>query len=130
LPLENVLDLACGDGLVTRTLQSLGYQRIEGIDPYLSHLYTAATGCRCLNMSFKDIIQKTSDLKYSCIICSFGLHLCDKSMLPSLLWRLSEMSSKLVVVSPSKFPVIGKPEVERFALTPDKKRVHYREYNL
>ncbi len=40
------------------------------------------------------------------------------------------MSSKLVVISPSKFPVIGKPEVERFALTPDKKRIHYREYDL
>jgi hypothetical protein len=130
LPLDNVLDLACGGGLVTKTLQSLGYQRIEGIDPYLSHNYTAMTGCRCYELSFKDIIQNTLNTKYSCIICSFALHLCERSMLPSLVWRLSEMATKLVVISPSKFPYIGKPGVERFSLTPEKKRVHYRVYDL
>ncbi len=130
LPLDNVLDLACGDGIVTKTLQSLGYQKIEGIDPFLHSYYTAMTGCQCLNMSFKDIIQKSCTNKYSCIVCSFALHLCEVSMLPALIWRLSELSTKLVVISPSKFPLIGNFQVEKFALTPDKKRVHYREYDL
>lgn len=130
LPLSNVLDLGCGGGLVTTTLQSLGYQEIEGIDAYLSMHYNAMTGRPCRRFSFKDIVQGNVHGKYSCIISSFALHLCEKSMLPNLIWHLSEMTSKLVVISPSKFPQIGKPEVERFALTPDKKRVHYREYNL
>lgn len=130
LPLSNVLDLACGDGLITKTLQSLGYQRIEGIDLYLSDQYTSITNCRCYKMSFKDIIKNTFNTKYSCIICSFALHLCEKSMLPFLVWRLSEISTKLVVISPSKFPYIGKPVIERFSLTPEKKRIHYRVYDL
>lgn len=130
LPLDNVLDLACGNGLVTKALQNLGYKKIEGIDPYFSGSYTSETGCKCLSWSFKDLVQNTLDTRYSCIICSFALHLCERSMLPALIWRLSELSSKLVVISPSKFPIIGKADIEKFALTADKKRVHYREYTL
>jgi 2-polyprenyl-3-methyl-5-hydroxy-6-metoxy-1,4-benzoquinol methylase len=40
LPLSNVLDLACGPGLVTKTLTELGYSNIIGIDPFLNHEYT------------------------------------------------------------------------------------------
>lgn len=136
LPLENVLDLGCGGGIVTTTLQSLGYQGIEGIDAYLSFHYEAMTGRPCRRLSFTNLVtgkvhgRPIEHRKYSCIISSFALHLCEKSMLPALMWRLSEMTSRLVVISPSKFPLIGKPKVEKFALTPDKKRVHYREYSL
>lgn len=67
---------------------------------------------------------------FSCIICSFALHLCNRSMLPDLVWRLSERSNTLVVISPTKFPLIGKPVVEKFSLTNRNKRVHFRTYNL
>jgi hypothetical protein len=130
LQLESVLDLACGNGLVTSSLQSLGYSNIIGIDPFLNTEYTKRTGCICHKLSFKDIITKGFDYNFSCIICSFALHLCDKSMLPNLLWRLSDISNKLVIISPSKFPIIGKPHVEDFCLTSNNKRVQFREYNL
>ncbi len=128
LPLYDVLDMSAGDGLVTTTLQSLDYQNIEGSDPYLSDLYTKNTGLRCMNLDFKSIVMYGLPKKYSCVICSFALHLCEKSMLPSLLWRISESTTSFVVISPSKFPFIGEPSVEKFSLTQSKKRVHYRVY--
>lgn len=131
LPLECVLDLSCGNGLITNTLQILGYKKIIGLDPFLDKEYTFRTGCLSYKMSFKDIVNNgLTNEKFSCIICSFALHLCPKSMLPDLFWRLSEISNTLVVISPSKFPIIKNPLVEDFSLTSLKKRVHFRRYNL
>lgn len=130
LPLENVLDLACGTGLVTNILQSLGYLNITGLDPYLHEEYSTTTNCSCYNMSFKDIVINGLSQYFSCIICSFALHLCEHSMLPSLLYRLSSISNTLVVISPSKFPIIKNPKVEKCCLTDNKKRVHFKVYNL
>lgn len=129
LQLENVLDLACGTGLVTSVLKELGYSA-TGLDPFRSVEYTTRTGRPCYRMSFRDIVNDGLPQEFSCIICSFALHLCKHSMLPDLLWRLSERSNTLVVISPSKFPLIGKPEVENFCLTSNNKRVQFRLYNL
>lgn len=141
LSLGRVLDLACGDGLVTETIKKhLGknaiYSYIIGCDPYTSKEYRENTGRPCIELSFKDlVVQGVNDLgfgykSFSCIICSFGLHLCERSMLPDLTWRLSEISDVLVVISPSKYPHLGDPKVEKFCLTPQRKRVHYRVYDL
>lgn len=130
LPLSSVLDLSAGTGLVTTTLQSLGYYNIEGTDPFLYKQYTEKTGCVCYPYDFKCVVQNGIGKTYSCIICSFALHLCEKSLLPGLLYRLSECTDTLVVISPSKFPVIKKPAIEKFCLTPAGKRVHYREYSI
>lgn len=132
LPLESVLDLGCGTGLVTSVLRSLGYSSVIGLDPFRGAEYTTLTGRPCLRMSFKDIVNEglPSQHDFSCIICSFALHLCNRSMLPDLIWRLSERSNKLVVISPTKFPLIGNPAVENFYLTPRNKRIQFRAYNL
>ena len=129
LPLENVLDLACGTGLVTSFLKTLGHCA-TGLDPFLNVEYTTRTGRPCYRMSFKDIVNDGLPQEFSCIICSFALHLCKHSMLPDLLWRLSERSNTLVVISPTKFPIIGNPEVENFCSTANNKRIQFRSYNL
>lgn len=128
--LTSVLDLGCGDGLVTKTLINLGYDNITGADPFLFQRYTKETGKKCLDMSFVDVVKYGFQTKFSCIICSFALHLCEQSMLKSLMYRLSECTNTFVVISPTKFPFIGKPNVERFCLTPREKRVMLRVYNL
>lgn len=130
LPLSSVLDLSAGTGLVTTTLQLLGYSNIEGTDPFLYEQYTETTRCVCYPYDFKYIVQNGIEKTYSCIICSFALHLCEKSLLPRLMYRLSECTDKLVVISPSKFPIIKMPAVEKFSLTSAGKRVHYKEYNI
>ena len=130
LPLESVLDLACGNGLVTSSLQALGHFDVIGLDPFRSEEYTARTGRPSYRMSFKDIVNDGLPHDFSCIICSFAMHLCQHSMLPDLLWRLSERSNTLVVISPTKFPIIGKPVVENICWTANNKRIQFRKYNL
>src|SRR6476469_9120335 len=44
LPLDRVLDLACGSGEVTLALRTLGCEAIDGIDPYTYQAYAARTG--------------------------------------------------------------------------------------
>lgn len=130
LHLDNVLDLCCGYGLVTKTLVSLGYETVEGSDPYMYSRYRRETGKICHQLSFSDIVKSGLPNNYSSIICSFALHLCDKSMLPNLLWRLSQATNQLVIISPSKFPNIGNPAIEKFKYTKNNKRVHFRAYEI
>lgn len=128
IPNKKILDLACGYGIITSTLQTLGYSNINGIDPYLYAGYIYRTGCKCFNISFKDIVLNGIPESFDCIICSFALHLCPTSMLPTLLWQIFNSSNKLIIISPSKFPLIGKPKVENFTSSTSNKRIHFRMY--
>lgn len=94
----NILDLCCGTGLVTSCLDDFS---VSGCDPYLHEQYKFYTGKECLKYSFKDIINGKLDGWYDIIICSFALHLCEKSMLPNLLFQLSRITNKLIIISPS-----------------------------
>ena len=58
----------------------------------------------CYNKSFKDIILNGLENEYDTIICSFALHLCEESMLPTLLYQLSLKSKKLLILTPHKRP--------------------------
>lgn len=98
---ENICDLCCGSGEVTKLIKD---SNIIGVDPYLNKLYEK-TGHSCLSYSFKDIVEgKMKDYNFDTIICSFALHLCEESMLPTLLYQLKEISNKLIVISPHKRP--------------------------
>lgn len=104
---KNVLDLCCGSGEVTRFLLNKNVNSITGCDPYTYDLYKAKTGKNCLTKNFKSIINNGLDDYYSCIICSFALHLCEKSMLNNLLFVLSQHSKQLLILSPHKKPDIN-----------------------
>ena len=97
---SNNLDLAAGNGEVTVILQSLGYNKIEAVDPYSFKFYEKETNKKCEPISFDDIIKGELDnKKYSTIICSFALHLLETSKLPIFLY-------KLTILSPHKRPEI------------------------
>jgi SAM-dependent methyltransferase len=100
---RNVIDLCCGSGEVTLGLKQYNH-KITGVDPYTNLAYYNRTGCKAINLSFKDIVR--GKLKEHCdtIICSFALHLCEKSMLPFLLYRLGEITDTLIIISPHKRP--------------------------
>ncbi len=111
--LSKVLDLGSGTGEVTNELNNLGYYNVEGLDLYLCDEYENNTGYKCMEMSFDDIQQgKLKDKKYSTIICSYALHLADKSILHDLLWELSLISEYLVILSPTKKPEISEDSWE------------------
>lgn len=101
------LDLGCGNGEVSKYLQSNGYNRFKGCDPYFDNIYRKNLNKDCLKMSFEYISKKGIDDKFDTIICSYSIHLCDKSHFNNLLYQLSTICSNLVIISPSKYPEIN-----------------------
>ena len=106
---DKVLDLCCGGGEVTTVLASHGKEYlIDGVDPYTGEAYKKNTGKDCMPFTFKDImLGSLDDKRYNTVICSFAMHLCEESMLNTLLYRLSRIAETLIILTPHKRPVIN-----------------------
>ena len=100
--LENrkVLDLSCGNGEVTKLLPTSN--DVVGSDPYLYHKYQKETGLFCYNYSFKDIAQGRLSEPFDLIICSYAIHLCEDSMLSTVLYNLGMLCKQFIILSPTK----------------------------
>ena len=110
LDLTHVLDLAAGSGEVTLALRALGAAQIHGIDPYTADAYQLRTGAAAERLSFADIAAGAlAGRRYSLIVCSFALHLCEPSRLPALAYQLGRVSDGLLILTPHKKPEI-RPE--------------------
>src|SRR4051812_13845647 len=71
LPLERVLDLACGSGEVTLALRELGDAAIDGIAPYTHQAYAERTGQAAEPVTFEQIAAGAlAGRSYSTIVCS------------------------------------------------------------
>lgn len=106
IKITNFLDLGCGNGEVTSYLKTKGITDCIGCDPYLFEIYEKNTGKKCLKYSFEDISNNGLDNYYQTIICSYALHLCDKSYLNNLLFNLALNCEYFILISPSKYPII------------------------
>ena len=107
LDLSHVLDLAAGSGEATLALRELGAARADGIDPYTADAYAGRTGSPAERLTFEQIAAGAlAGRRYSLIVCSFALHLCEPSRLPVLAQQLSLTSDSLLVLTPHKRPVI------------------------
>lgn len=103
--LSHVLDLACGSGEVTLALRSLGAARVTGVDPYTHEAYERRTGQRAERLSFDDIAGGALiDRRFSLIVCSFALHLCEESRLPRVAMQLAMIAPAMWIVTPHKRP--------------------------
>jgi hypothetical protein len=105
-----VLDLAAGSGEVTRALRAGGIDPslIDACDPFTASAYEQRTGARCEPFSFADIAQGALDKRrYGAVICSYALHLCEPSWLPTVMLQLATVTDLLVVITPHKRPVIN-----------------------
>jgi SAM-dependent methyltransferase len=100
---NKILDLCCGTGEITSCLN--GYNVI-GLDPYTYEIYKKNTNKKVLNFNFLDIANGKIQDNFDTIICSFALHLCPKSLLPQVLWHLSQISNNLIILTPHKNPKI------------------------
>jgi len=124
-----VLDLACGSGEVTLALRQLGWEDIQGIDPYTQQAYLERTGQVAEGYRFEEIEQGVLwGREYGLIVCSFALHLVERSRLPVLVYQLSWIGDRLMVITPHKRPQIppewGWIQVNEFCL----ERVRSRLY--
>jgi len=105
--LNKVLDLAAGDGAITKQLIKIGLTNIDAVDPYSYKFYNTETNKKCSPISFDDIIQGSLDNKhYTTTICSFALHLLEPSKLPTFLYKMTQISDQLLILSPHKRPEI------------------------
>lgn len=107
LDLSSVLDLAAGSGEATLALRQLGAKRVDGVDPYTGDAYARRTGQPAEALSFADVSAgRLEGRRYTLVVCSFALHLCEPSRLPDLMYRLGQVSGAALIVSPHKRPAI------------------------
>jgi hypothetical protein len=107
LDLSKVLDLAAGSGEVTVALREIGVGEIEGVDPFTFVAYESRTGVRAGRETFEDIAAGAfAGRDYSLIVCSFAMHLVEESRLAGLAKQLSQIGSKLLILTPHKRPVL------------------------
>lgn len=102
LDLTNSLDLCAGSGEITSILGCT-----EGCDPYTFESYTEKTGKPCMQYSFDDIMHGRLDKNYKTIVCSYALHLADRSKLPLIVYQLSLVCNEFILISPNKKPEIN-----------------------
>ena len=96
-----------GSGEVTLLLRERGAARIDGIDPYTAEAYRRRTGQEAQPLTFANIAAGAlAGRRYSLIVCSFALHLCEQSRLPRLMMELRTISDALLILTPHKRPEI------------------------
>jgi hypothetical protein len=109
MDLNHVLDLAAGSGEITIALRKHHARQITGIDPFTFEAYEHRTGLKAERLSFEQISDGAlAGRKYSLIACSFAMHLCEKSRLPSLATQLSLIAPAMLILTPHKRPMIRK----------------------
>jgi SAM-dependent methyltransferase len=108
--LDRVLDLACGSGEATLALRRAGAHAIDGIDPYTYAAYAERTGAAAEQLTFEQIAAGAlAGRRYDTIVCSFALHLVERSRLPALALQLSLIADRLLILTPHKRPAL-RPE--------------------
>ncbi|MFX0091387.1 MAG: hypothetical protein ACFFBD_06455 [Candidatus Hodarchaeota archaeon] len=130
---SRVLDLCCGNGEVSQVLIELGYNNIMGCDPYTCENYKENIKKKCFPYDFDDIIQGKLNHTFSSVICSFGLHLCEKSKLYAVIGQLLSITDTIVIITPHKRPELEnicnlKKVYADFVLTPRGKKVRLKIY--
>lgn len=104
---ERALDLACGSGEATVVLEGRGFSSVDAVDPYTGEAYRKRTGKTAESATFQDIAQGClAGRSYDVIVCSFALHLPERSWLPRLCYNLSTISQHLIILTPIKRPEI------------------------
>jgi hypothetical protein len=103
--LSRVLDLAAGSGEATLVLRQLGATQLDGADPYTADAYERRTGQPAERLAFEDVAAGAlQGRRYTLVVCSFALHLCEPSRLPGVAYQLSLVADALLVLTPHKRP--------------------------
>ena len=101
------------------------------MDPYTHEAYRQRTGQVARRMTFAGIaLDGLGDARFTLVVCSYALHLVERSWMPSLLYHLGLVAPLLLVASPHKRPDLTKyPNVTKVAESCDQ-RVRMTLYQL
>ena len=99
---RKILDFACGDGLVSKWIGKRS--EVVGCDGYLQERYKRETGNRCYNHTFQDICNFNNFIEnnFDLIVFSYAIDLVDRNYINQLLYRLSTISTEMLVIRPNK----------------------------
>lgn len=131
-----ILDFCCGSGEVTRALIDCGIDahRIDATDPFTSDAYAESCAGRSTiaNWTFADIEKGAAHgHRWTTIVCSYALHLCEHSRLAGVCTQLSALANHLVILTPNKRPELR--ESWGFRLTEEVRdrelRIRVRRYD-
>lgn len=111
LPLRRVHDLACGSGEASAAiskLSSFAGCALDASDPYTFAAFEKRMGQPAYRWSFEDIANDVlEDVQpYDLVIASFSLHLLKTSWKHATLAALARSCRTLIVLTPTKLPVI------------------------
>ena len=108
LDVSSVFDLAAGAGELTLSICSVRpAANVVGADPFTFAAYESQTGQSCERSTFEAIAAGAlGERAFSLIGCSFAMHLCPPSVLPTLAIALAQRSTRLLILTPHKRPVL------------------------
>jgi SAM-dependent methyltransferase len=111
---ENILDIACGDGLMKRIILAgvddvVEAKQITGCDPYFDNKYVD------YSYSFEDIayglVDLNEDLKFKVGICCYAFHLLERNWYYSFFNGLADIiTERFIIITPSKKIIIEHPK--------------------
>ena len=104
---DNILDIACGDGLITKLVNHYNSNyNTYGIDPYFENKFVT------YKLSFESVAKgelNNFNTYYDISICSYAFHLIDDNWIYDFLTQLSLKTSKFIIITPSKKIKINHP---------------------
>uniref|UniRef100_A0A7S1AKF1 Methyltransferase domain-containing protein n=1 Tax=Noctiluca scintillans TaxID=2966 RepID=A0A7S1AKF1_NOCSC len=113
--LHRVLDVACGSGEASLAFEAWAEQTgfehaVDACDPYTYEAYARRSGRQAHRWSFEDVADGILDAEepYDVLLCSFCLHLLDRSWLSLTLSAMARAARLLIVLTPHKRPTIDK----------------------
>jgi len=133
---SNVLDFCCGSGEVTQVLAEMGFPNSIGSDPFTQEAFERNTGKTCNHWNFDDVVKGALEgKKFSAVICSFAMHLCEKEKQFPLVYQLFQTSPQIIILTPHKRPALElldgvKLDFEDDAFTEKGKKVRMKAYQF
>jgi 2-polyprenyl-3-methyl-5-hydroxy-6-metoxy-1,4-benzoquinol methylase len=100
---ESILDLGCGDGLITKILKQRGPYYLIGLDKYMAQRYRDETGFICYEASFEEVAMKglPTDEHFDTVICSYMVDIIPESYRHNFFWNVAAQTNRLMVIRPN-----------------------------
>jgi 2-polyprenyl-3-methyl-5-hydroxy-6-metoxy-1,4-benzoquinol methylase len=96
---DTILDIACGDGLISKIVNEYcycDYNNIDGTDPFFNNMYAT------MKLSFEDIAMGKLNKNYNIVICCYAFHLIKDSWKYDFLTQLALVTDTFIIITPSK----------------------------